>query len=327
MTADLFGTGGFSSRFDTLIATFDAWATMRAQGQAGTSLRADSIEVYRDMWGNFARWCADRDCDLDRIDAGDLQSFLDSLGRHGDASPRYMRRMLSLIDRVDRFGATHDDRAPNPAIAELRMTVRFRDPDAIGDEPPPEFLTASQAKRVIDLVTTRRSDTLGTWQEVRDRTAVGMLLGAGITPGEARLLTLDQVIVSGGKVQGIPWKLSLPATGVLDPRQTPLATWAGKQLAYWLTVRAQQGIPGDQVFPSTRTGKTWSKPSSINAMQAVLEQAGLPGEGGAFRLRHTFALRQLTRHPEHEVAAWLGLKSSRSMERYRRVLFQPIDIV
>lgn len=333
MTIDLFGSPEHSSSYDRLIEAFEAWASMRSQRQSegGVSpiaaLRSDSAAVYRDMWRSFARWCADRDRTLVTVDATDLLAFLDSLGRNGDATPLYVRRMLQLIDRVDRFSATHDERAPNPAIGEVSRLARFRVPEPSYSEQQPEFLTAGQAKRVIDVVTTRRSDSGFTWQDVRDRTVVGLLLGAGITPGEARALTLDQLIVSGGKVKDIPWALALPANGNFEARQTPLAGWAGKQLAYWLAVRSEQGIPGEQVFPSTRTGKPWSKQSSTIAINAVLERAGLAGEGGAFRLRHTFALRQLTRHAEHEVAAWLGLKDPKSMERYRRVLFQPIDVV
>ena len=43
-------------------------------------------------------------------------------------------------------------------------------------------------------------------------------------------------------------------------------------------------------------------------------------EGGAFRLRHTFALRQLRRGKSPEVVAqWLGVVEMRVMDRYGRV--------
>ena len=49
------------------------------------------------------------------------------------------------------------------------------------------------------------------------------------------------------------------------------------------------------LFPSTRsTGKPWGKVAQYNAAKEVLAATGLEDiEGGSFRLRHTFALRQL----------------------------------
>ena len=51
-------------------------------------------------------------------------------------------------------------------------------------------------------------------------------------------------------------------------------------------------------------------------------------EGGSFRLRHTFALRQLRKgkKPE-EVAKWLGVTDPSVMTRYQRVIVAPIDVV
>ncbi|MGA8053959.1 MAG: integrase, partial [Burkholderiales bacterium] len=102
----------------------------------------------------------------------------------------------------------------------------------------------------------------------------------------------------------------------------------GRQLAAWLTIRAAQTIPGDAPLPSTRSGKAWSKASSTVAFQRVLARAGITSPtGGTFKLRHTFALRQLERHAPHEVARWLGVQDPAIMERYRRVLYRPVDVV
>ena len=60
----------------------------------------------------------------------------------------------------------------------------------------------------------------------------------------------------------------------------------------------------------------------------MLEDAGMDSsQGGSFRLRHTFALRQLLRGFEPEtVAAWLGVEPE-VMGRYRRVRASPIDVI
>jgi site-specific recombinase XerD len=105
--------------------------------------------------------------------------------------------------------------------------------------------------------------------------------------------------------------------------------WAGRQLAFWLAVRSQQQIVGNLVFPSTRAGKAWSDTACYRACKAVLAAAGMaPDAGGVFKLRHTFALRQLAKgKSEAEVARWLGLLDVSGMVRYRRIVPGQVDLV
>jgi integrase len=50
-------------------------------------------------------------------------------------------------------------------------------------------------------------------------------------------------------------------------------------------------------------------------------------EGGSFRLRHTFAMRQLRRGtPADQVAAWMGVEPA-EMRRYERVLPAAVEVV
>ena len=113
-------------------------------------------------------------------------------------------------------------------------------------------------------------------------------------------------------------------------RETPVAPWAGQLLRYWLDVRAEQGVPGSMVFPATKsTGKPWGKVAQYNAAKEVLQAAGVDDvEGGSFRLRHTFALRQLRRgKAADEVARWLGVSDPAVMARYQRVISSPVDVI
>ena len=57
-------------------------------------------------------------------------------------------------------------------------------------------------------------------------------------------------------------------------------------------------------------------------------EAGLDGtEGGSFRLRHTFALRQLRRGTDAvQVARWLGVEPE-AMAKYRRVVTSPEQVI
>ena len=165
------------------------------------------------------------------------------------------------------------------------------------------------------------------WQEIRNRAAMAMQWARGC-PGRRRVLTLDGPTVQGGSVRERPWKVAVPGNGNSPARETPIAPWAGELLQHWLQVRAGARIEGDFLFPSTRTGKPWGKESQYKCAKAVLEDAGLDSsEGGSFRLRHTFALRQLRRGFEPEaVARWLGVEPA-VMDRYKRVVATPIDIV
>jgi site-specific recombinase XerD len=61
----------------------------------------------------------------------------------------------------------------------------------------------------------------------------------------------------------------------------------------------------------------------------VLESAKLGEDaGGLYKLRHTFALRQLRKgKSEEDVARWLGLLDISSMVRYRRIVISYQDVV
>lgn len=123
----------------------------------------------------------------------------------------------------------------------------------------------------------------------------------------------------------------MPGDGEAPARETPLAQWAAHILRHWLVTRSRLGIAGTHLFPSTLSRKPWSKVAQYLAVKQVIEASGLDptlSAGGSFRLRHTFALRQLRRGQEDErVAHWLGVEPA-EMARYKRVVFAPvIDVV
>ena len=88
-------------------------------------------------------------------------------------------------------------------------------------------------------------------------------------------------------------------------------------------------IDSDTQEDSTATGKQWAKGPQYRSVGEVLTAAGVDlVKGGSFRLRHTFALRQLRRgkKPE-EVARWMGIVNMAEMDRYARILSTPVDVV
>ncbi|MDP9606542.1 site-specific integrase [Variovorax sp. NFACC27] len=322
-------------------AAFDAWlADQRGSGL----LRQDgSVAVYEDMWEAFAAWCLGQSpvVTLSSLDLADLQAFQSArFGRKSSdlsLTPRYALRLMRLIDRVLRHHASRTEAVANPAAADwIAANPEIRYADAAHADPLPEYLSVSEARQLIAFLSSARprpgksrdAQAPLTWQEVRNRASVGLQLGAGLTPGDVRALTLDSPVSQGSRVRERPWKLQVPGNGNSPARETPVAPWAAELLQHWLVVRTEAGIAGTFLFPSTRTGKQWQKPSQYECAKRVLEEAGADSrEGGSFRLRHTFALRQLRRGTSpQQVAGWLGIEPSK-MKRYERVLPGVIEVV
>ena len=323
---------------------FEQWlAEQRAMG----SLRQPaSIGVYRDMWGAFTAWCLGQSptVTLDTLGLRDLQAFHAArFGRKSSdlsLSPRHALKLMRLIERVLLHRAAQTGEVASSAVADWLIDhpeVRFA--DAANADPLPEFLSVAEARHLITFLSEarprpglsdsrRNSHAAFTWQELRNRTSVALQLGGGLTPGDVRALLLTSPVSRGGTVRARPWKVAVPGDGNSQPRETPIAPWAGELLEHWLTVRMEACVQGDFLFPSTRTGKPWGKESQYKCARAVLQDAGLDSsEGGSFRLRHTFALRQLRRgFEETTVAQWLGVEPG-VMERYRRVVGSPVDVV
>jgi integrase len=309
-----------------------AWLT--DAGRAGQLQRESSVAVYEHMWSALACWAVENGVRLDNLTAGDLTAYLASRGGADELSARYAWRLLRLVDRVQVHRAHVGGLEPNRSADELlaaRPDLRFA--NAAERDPLPDFLPASQARQLVSFLSAVRPGRTATghaWQEVRNRASVGLMLGAGITPGEVRALTLADVIIDAGRSKGIPWKLGVAGNGNAPARETPIASWAGQLLRYWLDVRTEQAIPGAMVFPSTKSnGKQWGKVAQYNAAKEVLQAAGIDDvDGGSFRLRHTFALRQLRRGKSAaEVARWLGVSDPPVMARYLRVVSAPVDVV
>jgi len=310
----------------------DGWLAQAEK--AGRLQRESSVEVYQHMWSAMAAWAVGNGLAIDKLTADDLDTYLATRGGADDLSNRYAWRLLRLVDRVMQHRARQSGTIPNQAAAEaLARRPELRFANAHDKDPLPAFLPAAEAKALVTYLSAVRPGRTASkqpWQEVRNRAAVGLMLGAGVTPGEVRALELEHVVVNGGRGKDVPWKLQVKGNGNAPARETPLAPWAGQLLRYWLDIRAEQQIPGSMLFPSTRsTGKPWGKVAQYNAAKEVLSATGLEdAEGGSFRLRHTFALRQLRKgkKPE-EVAKWLGVTDPAVMARYQRVIVAPIDVV
>lgn len=310
---------------------FETW--LAAEQRAGRLRQPSSAEVYAHMWNALSAWAVADGLAIDAITAGDLDRFLQSRGNVDDISSRHGWRLLRLVDRVLAHRSRKEGLPPNLAAQELlerRSDLKYA--NAADKSPLPNYLSAFEAKQLVtylSAVRPGRSTSPHTWNEVRNRASVALMLGAGLTPGEVRALRRSDVVTAGGVRKDLPWKIVVAGHAEAAARETPLAAWAGQLLQFWDQVRQEHAIEGDALFPSTRSGKPWGKVAQYNATREVLQAAGIDElEGGSFRLRHTFALRQLRRGKSpDEVARWLGVTDPSVMSRYRRVLTAPTDVV
>ncbi|NEX63996.1 tyrosine-type recombinase/integrase [Noviherbaspirillum galbum] len=309
----------------------------RAKGDvADRPLGPETADIYREMWAAFSTFCLEKGIDPGKLRPQDLTEFFLHRERSRAPAPgagralnmRYARRFLTLIDRVLRHAAATRNQQPNLAAFELLQQPHFKHAEAAERDPLPDYLGDELVEQLITFLKHRFEENRQKalyWKELRDLTAVALMLGAGLAPGDVRHLRTAGVLTNG---EGLPWKLSVPGNGNAPGRETPLAEWAGEMLAEWMRERERQGFLGDYVLPSTSSGKQWSHTRCFESSKAVIQAAEIgEGGGGLFRLRHTFAMRQLAAgHAEADIARWLGLLDVTGMNRYKRLLIAPVAV-
>ena len=326
---DLFEEPG-STSLQTYVDAFEGW--LAAREEFGAIREQSSVAVYRCMWTALSAWCVGRGLHLDALRADHFEAYLLSRGGTEELSARYAWRLLTLADEVQLHRARATGLPRNTAAVDLLMaTPEWRFANASDKTPLPDHLHAHEAKALVSWLLDPASGSAvagapaHTWQAMRNRTAVALQLGAGLTPADIRSAVTDGVVCDGAKVAGLPWKIRLPAHGSIPAREAPIAPWAGRLLRAWLDTRCALQITGPALFPAARSGRSWGKVAQYTAAKAVLAAAGVPeAEGGSFKLRHTFALRQLRRGTSaDQVAQWMGLADAAALARYRRVLLAP----
>lgn len=328
---DLFPSGS--------LETLNPWGAYVAN--IGRRLSTESEAVQKAMWAAFEKWCIQNQIDSGTLTKAQLNAYLKSRDGKVPASelgPRYTLHLVTLIGRVLNVSDTGSFSASHPAVEELLDSdpdIKYA--DAGGRIPVPEYLSDTQDRTLVSFLEssvpspgTRVSAIIqqqAKWHEMRNRAAVALQRGAGLTPLEIRNLKMSSVFLDSDPAKG-PWKVRAPASGRVHAHEAPLARWARPLLTYWLELRSSLDISGEWLFPSTRTGKQWQKVSHFNSVEAVFDSAGLLGlTGGSYRLRHTFALRQLSRPEisEAKVAGWMGVEE-KEIKRYRGVILVPEDV-
>ena len=326
---------------DFSFAAYD-WALaswLETRQKEGGGYRPSTVALYTEMWSSFVAWCGGQSpaVPITAVSKKVLEAFQQSRqGLKQEAiSPLHSLRLLRLIDKVLKHMAPSGSGGANTAAFEaIKAKPEIRYAASSSAEPQLQSLDGAQTKQLMRHLSGARprlgrEDAALTWHHLRNQVAVSLQLGAGLGPAELRFLTLGSVVASGGRIKDRPWMLRVPAIGGAPAHDAPMALWAAQLLQHWLQVRAGEGIEGQWLFPSTRSGKQWGKVAQYNAAKQVFQEAGLEDvAGGSFVLRHTFALRQLRRgtKPE-EVGKWMGVKDPKVMARYARVLQGPTEVV
>jgi hypothetical protein len=188
------------------LGAFEGWLAHARKG--GQLTRTNSADTYRQMWVVVMKWCLASDpvVHLDEITEGDLEAFIAT--RHGsaslgdDLSPRYVWRLLHLIDRVLGHRARQQGIAPNTAAATvLQSRPEWRYANAAMNDGLPDHLPSDLAKLLVSYLSQARPRPGGrsvaiTWNQLRNRAAVALQLGAGLSPGDVRAALLGGVTVA-----------------------------------------------------------------------------------------------------------------------------------
>lgn len=310
-----------SALSDELSNAFETWLIARTEVPR-KRLRDRSKSNYRRMWAAVASFLLSRELRLEQVKAADLSELLDSRQPRGEdihASVRYGWSVLWLVQKI----AEAND-APHAATAAARIldSEPYRYANAAGATVP-DYLSPRAARQLIEHLQAPAES----WKACRDKTAVALMLGAGLRPSETRTLTMNELV--GDAVRG-PWKVSLEPRGITPGHESPMARWASRLVRRWVDVRAQLEPNSDRLFFATAKGTDWSEPNMLTRCTVLMENAdigSLEAHGGLYRLRHTFALRQLARgRSDEEVGRWLGLTDLSRVARYRSVIMAPIEV-
>lgn len=302
---------------------FDAWVEARARNLQPLAMA--SIGVYRPMWRAFAAFLSGEGGNLDALNPAHLDHYITKR----ELSARYARRLLVLIDWLCAFDAQRDDKPKNLAAQAVLQRPAYRHAEAKRRIPLPETLTDAQSQALIQCVIAPVE--AGDWVHLRNNAMIGVMLGAGLKPGETLSLTLRAIGFGGvqSETGRMPIKLSLAGHAASAARETPLAPYARQVLAAWLAVRATLAVRDDIVFPSGRHGGVLAKTTLYRHYGALLIDAGIwTDKRGAHALRHTFAVRNLQKgRSVQTISDWLGLETVDSADRYRRIVSGEVNVI
>lgn len=336
--------GQIRERAQAMFERFCVWRSVRrGPTRAGRALSADSVQTYSTMWALYEQFCIGYDLLPHEVDEASLETFLagrrsrlsarraprSRLARPEAGSTHYAYRLLRLIAKVLALHAAQTGERVSDAPARMLEREPYKSINAPEHVALPPVLRDDEVAALVNLCSLPLGEAVPgaplAWFDVRDNTAVLLLLGAGLSPGELRALRMGDVELD----RGLPMRLVIAGSVDGAAREVLLEPPLRHALHYWLACRRglrigetiAAGLEDGPLLVATVSGRPWSESGMLKALRKVFERAGIrrvPATG--YVLRHTFVLRSLKvrRRDPREVAQQIGvLDHEKLVRRYQ----------
>ncbi|WP_321818574.1 MULTISPECIES: tyrosine-type recombinase/integrase [unclassified Paraburkholderia] len=309
---------------------FEAWVLNIATSDGKSAYSDQSIKQYRSMFNAFARYLVERRTTVLSVGPAGVRDFLADLkgrdpGEPGVASEERkakahpaqrstIKRHADLIDDVMKHLVARGYRKSNPVFDATRQRVGRRGG-------PRTVCMPTEVDERLQEYLLHEMDA-STWAHRRDRALLLLLIGSGITGGQAGRARISQFVFD----DVVPSFDCIP-----DPDEeiggyrAVLAPFCVEIVRQWVDERARgEGAPKaaekDIVFPG-RGGPALSNVSVWQTVRAALKAIGFHGDDmGPRVLRTTYARRQLLAGATiEEVAALLGVENTTIIKRLVRM--------
>ena len=232
----------------------------------------NTIASYRRDLRRYLEFVGDRR--LSMLSAPDLDAFLQSLGREGQAVSS-VRRMLSTIRGLPAF-ALQEGYVPADVARDIT-------PPAMPQHLP-DTLSVDEVDR---LISSQAGDSA---VALRNRALLELLYGTGARISEVLALAVDDV-THLDETDGI-----LVLTGKGDKQRiVPVGSKARAALDAYLVRARPQLSKGKtaKLFLNVRGGKEMSRQSAWQVVKTAAEEAGIKKDISPHTLRHSFATHLL----------------------------------
>jgi site-specific recombinase XerD len=289
---------------------------------APKSLSAKSAEIYGFMFRKFAAWLAQENKRFSHLIDQDLVRFISQIRNRGEQNSLITERYLRLLERCYK----HLDIRPNPASAALKIATENQ---YIAKDKGMQVLGPEQVTAFVDALPpfepggpNRAGRPPKAWKRRRDHAMLAVMLFSGLRVAEAIGLRLSEVDDAfDGELDEDAIVLRITPEGKHDTsheHETILRAYGAHALRRWLGERAQLGIQGELVFPTSLAGDPLSRMTVYRQVKATFERAGIDVDRhGGRTLRNTFAVEELRDGgTKTDLKKYLGLALERSAELY-----------
>lgn len=312
-----------TAAFSTFIHGPDFARTSHRLGRgAPKPLSAKSADIYGFMFRKFAAWLTQENKRFTRLLDQDLVRFISQNRSRGEQNSLITERYLRLLERCYK----HLEIAPNPASAALKIATENQ---YIVHDKGMQVLKPEQVAAFIDALPSfeppgpnRTGRAPKAWKRRRDHAMLATMLFSGLRVAEVIGLRLSEVDDAfGGEFDDDAIVLRITPEGKHDTshaHETILRAYGVHALRRWLGERAQIGIQGELVFPTSLAGAPLSRMTVYRQVKTTFERAGIDVDRhGGRTLRNTFAVEKLREGGTRgDLRRYLGLALERSAEIY-----------